>query len=156
MTKSFIDGCRILLIQDNRPIDRDPLSLKMLNVLGGMSSLQNPTLGGTSVHKAGHLNSVVLHSLRNSQVEGSVFRKHALRTDRRVSRALPNAALSVTATIASRPRIDAAPTVRAGSDGNVLDCVVVGGGISGLVAAQVHLCIHSTTLFCNYKAFVSL
>ena len=59
-----------------------------------------------------------------------------------ISIATPAPAVSrpsrLSATIAARPRIDAPPTATAGrADDGLLDCVVVGGGISGLVTAQV-------------------
>lgn len=103
-----------------------------------MSSMHRPAVGGTSVHKSALVTVSYAHAPRSFQQGSSAFRQHAMRIERRVSRSIPGAAFSATASIANRPRIDAAPTVSAGSDGTVLDCVVVGGGISGLVTAQVH------------------
>ena len=76
-------------------------------------------------------------TLRRPHTASAEFRHHALHQQRDAG-ARCVAAFSVSATIAARPRIDAPPTATAGrADDGLLDCVVVGGGISGLVTAQV-------------------
>ena len=76
-------------------------------------------------------------SLRRPHSASAEFRQHALHRQRDTG-ARCVVAFSVSATIAARPRIDAPPTATAGrADDGLLDCVVVGGGISGLVTAQV-------------------
>ncbi len=101
-----------------------------------LGTMQRSAIGGRVTTPA-HLSLPRSCTVRRPYRASSEFRQHALHQQRDTG-ARCVVAFSVSATIAARPRIDAPPTATAGrADDGLLDCVVVGGGISGLVTAQV-------------------
>ena len=114
-----------------------PIADLLLSTLSVTRSMQS-FAGDGRVRAPASLQRPRCCALRQPHSSSATFRQHALHQQlgRWITRNV--AAFSVSATIADRPRIDAPPTISTGrGDDSLLDCVVVGGGISGLVTAQV-------------------